>query len=196
MIFVSYPPTNPPMVLRRRRANHNFRTSIQTIRKRKSRKRYIATSRTTNQSAYPQHLTAAQILVLSQIEANAAIISASAPALRPLISKTFVSSSHGQSEPHQRTYGSGGPTSRMFSRGGRSGNGQLELYSFGGHKRTSKVTVRDKRNTSEESILGVDGITKTVETTIAEHYGKEPGEAQYGDTHGYEGLRRSNVGHV
>jgi hypothetical protein len=39
------------------------------------------------------------ILLLSQIEINAAIISASAPALRPLLNKAFTSSSHDRSGP-------------------------------------------------------------------------------------------------
>ncbi|CAN9080447.1 unnamed protein product [Alternaria alternata] len=139
------------------------------------------------------------ILLLSQIEVNAAIISASAPALRPLIIKTFVSSSHGRSEPYIRTIGSGGPSSKIFSRSARSrSNAQMELYSFGGNKRTSKVTVRGTRSTSEESILGVEamGIKRTIETRIEEDCVKEPGDAQYGGAQGYEGPRRSDVRHV
>jgi hypothetical protein len=74
----------------------------------------------------------------------------------------------------------------------------VELYSFNGNKRTSKVTARGTRSTSEESILGVEamGIKRTIETRIEEDCVKEPGDVQYGGAQGYEGPRRSDVRHV
>ncbi|RYO20532.1 hypothetical protein AA0113_g9777 [Alternaria arborescens] len=135
------------------------------------------------------------ILLLSQIEINAAIISASAPALRPLLNKAFTSSSHDRSGPgYPASYGHGGQNSKMFSRTARTrSNGQMELYSFGGGNRTSKVPVGGTRNTSEESILGVDGITKTVDMTIEEDYVRESVHGKSGETQGYDGVRRSDV---
>lgn len=71
----------------------------------------------------------------------------------------------------------------MFSRAARTrSNGQMELYSFGGGNRTSKVPVGGTRNTSEESILGVDGITKTVDMTIEEDYVRESVHGKSGET--------------
>lgn len=100
------------------------------------------------------------ILLWSQIEVNVAIISASAPSLRPLFNKAFQTSSYGQSGG----YG-GSQSGNVFSRSQRvKGNGQIELYSYNGDGNTT-VAVRGG-NTSEELILGDDGITKTVETRI------------------------------
>ncbi|KAG9189156.1 hypothetical protein G6011_06024 [Alternaria panax] len=138
------------------------------------------------------------ILLLSQIEVNAAIISASAPALRPLLKKAFTSSSHDCSGPgYPVSDAPGGPKGNMFSRTARTRlNGQMELYSFCRGNRTSSVPVGDTRNTSEELILGLEGITKTVDMTIEEDYVKESVHVENGDTQGYEGVRRSDVGHA
>jgi hypothetical protein len=135
------------------------------------------------------------ILHLSQIEVNAAIISASAPALRPLLNKAFTSSSHDRPSPgYPAFYAPGGQNSKMFSRTARTrSNRQIELYSFGGGNRASKVPAVGTRNTSEESILGVDGITKTVDMTIEEDYVREPVHGKQGETQGYEGVRHSDV---
>jgi len=72
----------------------------------------------------------------------------------------------------------------------------MELYSFNGTKRVSKAPVGDTRNTSEESILGPEGITKTVETRIEENYLGDSingGHGRHGETQGYDGVRHSDV---
>lgn len=135
------------------------------------------------------------ILLLSQIEINAAIISASAPALCPLLNKAFASSSHDRSGPgYPASYAPGGQNSEMFSRTGRArSNGQLELYTFNGGSRTVKVPVGGTRNTSEEWILEVEGITKTVDITIGEDYVGELVRGKSGETQGYNGVRHGDV---
>jgi hypothetical protein len=135
------------------------------------------------------------ILLLSQIEINAAIISASAPALRPLLNKSFTSSSHDCSDPgYPASYAPGGQNSKMFSRTTRTrSNGQIELYTFNGGNRTIKVAVGGTRNTSEESILGVEGITKTVDMTIEEDYVKELVHRKSREMQEYNSVRHSNV---
>jgi hypothetical protein len=140
------------------------------------------------------HLMLKEILVLSQIEVNAAIISASAPALRPLFKKGFSSSSYNQPSAYPAAYGTGGGQgSNLFSRSGRNrSNAPMELYSFGGNKRESKL-VGGTRGTSEESILGADGITKTVETTIEEDFVKEQVHGHSGATQGYNGVKQSTA---
>lgn len=110
-----------------------------------------------------------QILLLSQIEVNVAIISASAPALRPLFNKTFLSSSYNQSNRYGTGYGGSGPASNLFSGHRSRPNGQIELHSF---SKTEPVIDNKSiggdisRNTSEEYILQGEGITKTVETRV------------------------------
>jgi hypothetical protein len=69
----------------------------------------------------------------------------------------------------------------------------MELYSFGGGNRTSKAPICGTRNTSEESILGTEGITKTVETRIEENYMGESVHGKHGETQGYDGVRHSDV---
>ncbi|KAL1801732.1 hypothetical protein ACET3X_002074 [Alternaria dauci] len=134
------------------------------------------------------------ILLLSQIEVNAAIISASAPALRPLLNKVLSSSSHDCSGPdYPASYAPGGPNSNMFCRTARTrSNRQMELYSLGGGNRTSKVPAGGTRNTSEESILGADGITKTVDMTIEEDYARDSVNGKQGETQGYEDAATSS----
>jgi hypothetical protein len=139
-------------------------------------------------------LTTQKILLLSQIEVNAAIISASAPALRPLLTRAFTSSSQNQSGQYPVSYGTGAPNSKMFSRAARTrSKGQMELYSFNGTKRTSNVPLGGTRNTSEESILGAEGITKTVETRIEEDFMRDSVHGRHGETQGYDGVRHSDV---
>ncbi|KAJ4360487.1 uncharacterized protein N0V89_001052 [Didymosphaeria variabile] len=116
------------------------------------------------------------ILLLSQIEVNVAIISASAPALRPLFNKTFMSTSYNRSK-YGAGYGSG-MGSNLRSRA--KSNGQIELYSYDANKETgtssSGTGTKHTRggtsvgsNTSEESILragGSNAIMKTTEMRI------------------------------
>lgn len=104
-----------------------------------------------------------QILLLSQVEVNVAIISASAPTLRPLLKNTVLALS--QSDKYGDRYGSGyrntiGSAPNTKNRSRNRASGQFELYSFGGRKGMTN------QNTSEESILKDDGITKTTETTV------------------------------
>ena len=90
-----------------------------------------------------------------------AIISASAPALRPIFNKAFQTSSYNQ----QGAYGGNHSAGNAFPRGQRvKGNGQIELYSYNGDGNNA-VAIRGG-STSEELILEDDGITKTVETRI------------------------------
>ena len=44
---------------------------------------------------------------------------------------------------------------------------------FNGANGTTEVAVGGTRNASEESILGVEGITKTIDMTIEEDYVRE-----------------------
>ncbi|OCK94638.1 uncharacterized protein K441DRAFT_560356 [Cenococcum geophilum 1.58] len=101
------------------------------------------------------------ILLWSQIEVNLAIISASAPALRPIFNKAFQTSSYNQ----QGAYGGSHSAGNAFPRGQRvKGNGQIELYSYNGDG--NNAVAISGGSTSEELILEDDGITKTVETRI------------------------------
>lgn len=101
------------------------------------------------------------ILLWSQIEVNVAIISASAPALRPIFNKVFQTSSYNQ----PGAYGGSHSAGNAFSRSQRvKGNGHIELYSSNGDG-SNAVAIRGG-STSEELILEDDGITKTVETRI------------------------------
>ncbi|KAL5329298.1 hypothetical protein ACEPPN_002809 [Leptodophora sp. 'Broadleaf-Isolate-01'] len=100
------------------------------------------------------------ILLWSQIEVNLAIISASAPALRPLFKKTFAGSSD------RSKYGAG------FGYGQRSQlgdtRGAVELRSYNGKSETMVKTAMDD-NSSQEHILEDDdqrGLRKTVETSV------------------------------
>ncbi|KAI4656606.1 uncharacterized protein J4E78_006495 [Alternaria triticimaculans] len=111
------------------------------------------------------------ILLLSQIEVNVAMISASAPAYRPLFNKVFSSSS---SSPYVRpasdypTVGSGRPA---YNRRRKASRDQMELFSvLSTGKRASKTHAR---NTSEESILGEEGIRKTIDVRVIEEEEKE-----------------------
>jgi hypothetical protein len=119
-------------------------------------------------------LTSSKILLLSQIEVNVAIISASAPTLPPLLRNTPLSfSTHADTygSGHVCTIGSGPPNNNHSSRSRTRSGGPIELMSFA--RRNSMAMQksyggggRRKSNTSEESILKDEGITKTTETTI------------------------------
>lgn len=118
----------------------------------------------------PVSLTARQILLLSQIEINVAIISASFPTLRPLLKNTSLSLSRTDaygSSGFRGTIGSG-PGLNSNSRSRVKSGGQIELLSFAGRNPTAKQKsyAGGRSNTSEESILKDDGITKTTETTV------------------------------
>ncbi|CZR69539.1 uncharacterized protein PAC_19439 [Phialocephala subalpina] len=102
------------------------------------------------------------ILLWSQIEVNLAIISASAPALRPMFKKTFGGSSN------RSQYGYGQSSGNIF----RSQNtrGAVELHSYVGKNETTVKTaigVEDD-NSSQEHILegSKTKIVKTVETRV------------------------------
>ncbi|KAH4999209.1 hypothetical protein HBI24_181730 [Parastagonospora nodorum] len=68
------------------------------------------------------------ILLLSQIEINVAIISASAPAIRPLFNGTFLSPSYNWSNRYSASCGERGRTSNAFSGHQSHSNGQTELH--------------------------------------------------------------------
>ncbi|KAG4425145.1 hypothetical protein IFR04_001712 [Cadophora malorum] len=101
------------------------------------------------------------ILLWSQIEVNLAIISASAPALRPLFRKTFAGSS--DRSKYAQGYGYGQRSQLGDTRGA------VELRSYTGKNETMVKTAMDD-NSSQEHILedGQDrnGIRKTVETRV------------------------------
>ncbi|KAF2117014.1 hypothetical protein BDV96DRAFT_644451 [Lophiotrema nucula] len=94
------------------------------------------------------------ILLLSQIEVNVAIISASAPALRPLFNKAFMGASYNRSNTHGAGYGSSGPAGNAFVRNRGKSSGQIEPFSYKGRETSAKSTNRGREsNKSEESIL-------------------------------------------
>ncbi|KAH6844333.1 hypothetical protein B0T12DRAFT_488035 [Alternaria alternata] len=110
------------------------------------------------------------ILLLSQIEVNVAIISASAPAIRPLLRNTPLSFSQPEAygSGYLRTIGSQSASNNRNSRSRTRSNGQIELLTYGGRSTPvkHKGLCGGRGNTSEESIL-IDGrITKTMETRI------------------------------
>lgn len=103
------------------------------------------------------------ILLWSQIEINIALISASAPALRPLFKKTFGSSGGASSfTPYGGT--------NAYARSQRGG--PLELHSYRGRNETvvAKGDHDQGSHSSQEhltrKIAGQNSIVKTVETTI------------------------------
>lgn len=111
-------------------------------------------------------LTTVQILLLSQIEVNVAIISASAPTLRPLFKNTFPSSSYSQS---CTPYGA----NEVTTNGQRQSapHRQVELSSHFQHEIPNKGKPPKRRltsSTSEEFILGAQGsgIIKTTDMQI------------------------------
>ncbi|KAF1951627.1 hypothetical protein CC80DRAFT_480918 [Byssothecium circinans] len=124
------------------------------------------------------------ILLLSQIEVNVAIISASAPALRPLFNRSLYST-YGRSTAYGNTYGNSGVSSTGPHRSRAKSNGRMELHSFsasakGIGRNDSNTGIGGTSNTSEEYILqesgngvGVGGrgshgmgITKTVDVSV------------------------------
>jgi len=133
-----------------------------------------------------------KILLLSQIEINVAIISASAPTLRPLLKNTSLS----LSQPD--AYGSGfrgtigsGPVTHNNSRSRTKSSGQIELLSFGGRNpATKQKSYAGRSNTSEESILKDDGIMKTTQTTVEfgeDHTGNTGHDAHWTSKRGSHG---------
>lgn len=110
--------------------------------------------------------------MLSQIEVNVAIISASAPALRPLFKKTFKNTSAIRSKQSGAS-GSSGAGSESRSR--NKSTSHIEMYSSDVTKETGTLPSSANQtrgetiegsNASEESITGAggsNGITKTVE---------------------------------
>ncbi|KAF2646811.1 hypothetical protein P280DRAFT_387716 [Massarina eburnea CBS 473.64] len=105
------------------------------------------------------------ILLLSQIEVNVAIISSSAPALRPLFNKTFMPTSYNRSNTYGNAYGNSGTASNGFPRSRAKSNGQMELHSFPSENNKRK-DIRTTSNTSEEYILGNEGIIKTIKVSV------------------------------
>ncbi|KAL5394522.1 hypothetical protein PMIN06_008037 [Paraphaeosphaeria minitans] len=115
------------------------------------------------------------ILLLSQIEVNVAIISASAPALRPLFKKTFRNTSVVRSKKAS-VGGSNGAESESRSRAESAGKNKMRsskemkeietLPSSADEASGVGGTAGEGSNASGESILPADGgsgITKTVE---------------------------------
>jgi len=135
-------------------------------------------------TAFPQYLYTPlrltliiYILLWSQIEVNLAIISASAPALRPLFKKTFDNSSDRSSHGYKQSSGSIFPSNTR----GRA-NGTIELHDLNERNETS-IMANIKRgkgaseidNSSQEYILQEGSrkelrmsgkIVMTVETSV------------------------------
>jgi hypothetical protein len=130
----------------------------------------IFVSRSPRVVPFRRILTSLQILLLSQIEVNVAIISASAPAIRPLLRNTPLSFSQPEAYGigYPGTIGSGSASNNWSSRSRTRSSGQIELLTYSGRSPVAKqkVLCGGRSNTSEESILKDDGITKTMETRI------------------------------
>lgn len=113
-----------------------------------------------------------KILLLSQIEVNVAIISASALALRPLFRKTALTSSYNWSENLVPEYAAGEFSAHVFSSSQQTrSHRQIELGFYDIHNTPSKLESSKQcsaSNTSEESILGDEGsgITKTTDVRV------------------------------
>lgn len=108
-----------------------------------------------------------QILLLSQIEINMAIVCASLPTLRPMAKKVFGSSAATKSETygpyHKSSSNNGGPRAKRL--------GGMELGSLGDYDKraTTAIEAQSHRmnSSSEELILGKPGgIYKTKETQV------------------------------
>ena len=115
-------------------------------------------------------LTPSQILLLSQIEANVAMMSACAPAYRPLFVKLFSSSSSAPSNQITEGYPTFNSGGGMYARK-KTTRDEIELFSIlSTGKRTSRshLSPCGARNSSEENILGDGGIRKTTEISVAE----------------------------
>jgi hypothetical protein len=115
-------------------------------------------------------LTPSQILLLSQIEANVAMMSACAPAYRPLFVKLFSSSSSAPSNQLTEGYPTFTSGGAMYTRK-KTTRDEIELFSIlSTGKRTSRshLSPCGARNSSEENILGDGGIRKTTEISVAE----------------------------
>lgn len=107
------------------------------------------------------------ILLWSQVEINVAIISASAPALKPLVRSTLGGTSYAKSSYAKGGLGySGGGSSYPGAQQNHAKHG-IPLSSLSRENGTStKIQGRD-RNESEENIVAKeDGIVKTIEVKI------------------------------
>jgi hypothetical protein len=107
---------------------------------------------------YVEVLTFGQILLLSQIEVNVAIISASAPALRPFFKKTFQSSSNSRSKKRSES----DSTSKPVSDRQVQSNDELELQPYNRNdsgRRTMSITGGDAHDTCEELSLSDGGFS-------------------------------------
>ncbi|RYN46750.1 hypothetical protein AA0118_g12417 [Alternaria tenuissima] len=110
------------------------------------------------------------ILLLSQIEANVAMMSACAPAYRPLFVKLFSSSSSAPSNQITEGYPTFNSGGGMYARK-KTTRDEIELFSIlSTGKRTSRshLSPCGARNSSEENILGDGRIRKTTEISVAE----------------------------
>ncbi|KAL3470890.1 hypothetical protein BJX99DRAFT_238582 [Aspergillus californicus] len=135
---------------------------------------------------------AIQILLWSQIEANVAIISASAPSLRPLFHRIFKGSSYGRARPSTGpyaaygTYGNGAESNYRRTLTGHNTHGAIELTSRddddtrgrmpGVHRSTSKARIPvDNENSSQELILDQQSPT-IMKTVVIEMKSEERGK--------------------
>ncbi|KAL2836199.1 hypothetical protein BJY01DRAFT_258755 [Aspergillus pseudoustus] len=101
---------------------------------------------------------ALQILLWSQIEVNVAIISASAPSLRPLFHRIFKGSSYGRQRPSNSpyagygTYGNGESNFRRTLTGAGTHHGAIELTS-----RDDEAYARNRPNVSRSASTARNG---------------------------------------
>jgi len=116
-------------------------------------------------------LTDTQILLLSQIEVNVAIISASVPALRPLLRNTSLDFSQREAygSGYRRTVSSGSTINGRSDHNLIEFSGQISLLSMERRRPVIERKTscgRGMNRRSEDSDLKDDGITRTTETTI------------------------------
>lgn len=122
----------------------------------------------------PPLLTAVQILLLSQIEVNMAIISASAPTLLPLFKSAFPSSSSSYNQPGT-PYGVGEMS--IDGHGSSAPNQHVELPSYHHHhgmEHKYKSTKRCLTYTSSEEFIIGDSITKNTDMQVDVEYPSTP----------------------
>ncbi|RPA83998.1 hypothetical protein BJ508DRAFT_317650 [Ascobolus immersus RN42] len=122
------------------------------------------------------------LLLWSQIELNVAIISASAPALKPLFRSVFGASVFGKSNQGKSMYGNNGDGTGM-------GNNSIALKSKNGKNGTQLASVSGDSimNESEEAINVIsqndleDGIRKTtnINVSVDERMGNEKYSSPY-----------------
>jgi hypothetical protein len=107
-----------------------------------------------------------QLLLLSQIELNIAIISATLPTILPLFRTTTVPYEYSGNYPN--TIGSSPAANNHMSRNRTRPSAHFELFSFSEQdpRTKQKMDTGGRSNTSEESILKQHGIKEIARTEV------------------------------